>query len=264
MKKNLNIIKLGGAVIDDQRQLESCLKGITSLHDPCVLVHGGGKQADLWLEKMGIKPIKVDGRRITDDQTIEIVTMVFAGLLNKKIVAIINSSSKLALGISGADLNLIQAHKRPVTTIDYGWVGDIDRVNADALVHLLEQNWIPVICSLTHDGSGNLLNTNADTIATQIAIALSAQYKVTLQLIADVAGVMTNLSDPNSLIESLSFEKFQNLKKMQIITGGMIPKLDNAFGGIQQGISQIWISKSIRNSKNPDQKGTLIYNENNH
>ena len=232
----LFIIKIGGNIIDDEIKLSSFLKDFASLDAKKILVHGGGKLATKLAEKLGVEQKLVDGRRITDGETLKIVTMVYAGYINKNIVAQLQSYDCNAIGLCGADGDSILAHKRDHPVIDYGFVGDIDAINTNLLKSLLEQNISIVFASLTHDQKGQLLNTNADTIAQEVAKALSSSYEVQLIYSFEKAGVLLDANDDNTVIPAINPSTYQQLKSKQKIFAGMIPKLDNAFAAINYGI----------------------------
>ncbi|HPG06165.1 MAG TPA: acetylglutamate kinase [Saprospiraceae bacterium] len=259
MKDNpaLHVVKIGGALIDDQEKLEQLLTGFSSLPGNKILIHGGGKQASELSQKLGIEPQMIEGRRVTDEATLDIAVMVYAGLLNKRISAWLNGHKIRSLGLSGADLNLIVSKKRAPQPIDFGFVGDIDQIQTDRVIQIIQLGWVPVFCAITYDGKDQLLNTNADSIATQLGLALLNDYSIHLQYISDTPGVLKNIDDPSSTLPFLEHASYLKYKKEGTIKGGMIPKLDNAFLAIEKGIRSIWISNSIRT---PDQqaKGTLI------
>lgn len=239
----LKIFKIGGGIIDDKEALQKFLSDFAQVDSPKILVHGGGRGANVQLEKMGIEPKMVEGRRVTDEQTLEVVTGFYAGVTNKEIVAGLQKLGVNALGISGPDGNAIQGVKRPVKTIDYGFVGDItdDSVHISLFELLIENGIVPVVCAITHDGNGQLLNTNADTIASTLAVALSKKYEVDLHFCFDKKGVMRNLEDESSLILDMDYEFYQELKADNVVADGMIPKLDNAFQVIRAGVKSVWI-----------------------
>ena len=238
-RPTLWVAKIGGAIMDMPDALQRFLKTFSALNGPRVLVHGGGKQATDLAERMGISVKMVKGRRITDREMLDVVTMVYGGLVNKTIVARLNGLGTPAVGLTGADNQLILAHRRPPTPIDFGFVGDIDRVNYTFLYHLLEQKITPVIAPLTVTAEGQLLNTNADTIATEVAIALTQSFTVHLVLCLDRPGVLRNAEDPDSVIPVLSFADYQQLKYQGHIHSGMIPKLDNAFRALNLGVREV-------------------------
>jgi acetylglutamate kinase len=240
----LFVIKIGGNIIDDETKLSSFLKDFASLDEKKVLVHGGGKLATRLAEKLGVEQKLVDGRRITDAETLKIVTMVYAGYINKNIVAQLQANNCNAIGLCGADGDAILAHKRNHPVIDYGFVGDVDAVNTVLLKSLLEQNIAIVFASLTHDQQGHLLNTNADTIAQELAKALSSIYDVQLIYSFERAGVLMDANDDSTVISSIDPSKYQQLKLKQKIFSGMIPKLDNAFAAIDFGVKKVIIGKA--------------------
>jgi len=240
--QHLTIVKIGGKIVDDSDSLATFLKDFSSIAGDKILIHGGGRSATLLAEKLGLETKMTEGRRITDLEMLKVVTMVYAGLVNKNVVAQLQKIGMDAVGLTGADMNLILSGKRPVKEIDYGFVGDIKRINAAALLDLLKQNYVPVIAPLTHDGNGNLLNTNADTIAAEIAKALAFDCNVRLIYCFEKKGVLLNEADDDSLIPTLDFELFQQYKSEGIIQGGMIPKLENAFQAIAYGVKEVIIT----------------------
>ena len=252
----LYIIKIGGNVIDNSENLYHFLKDFTALPGYKILVHGGGKVATQLSETLGIEAKLVDGRRITDIETLRVVTMVYGGLINKNIVAQLQRFGSNAIGLTGADGNLIRAKKRPVKTIDYGFVGDLDEgsVNVDGISKLLEAGFAPVFSALTHDGDGQLLNTNADTIASALAVALSNLYYTTLVYCFEKKGVLQDIDDEDSLIREINPERYEELKIQQIIHSGMLPKLDNAFKAISCGVKAVIIGHA-------DELGKIKHNE---
>ena len=236
----LNVVKVGGNVIDDPEALQVFLKEFAQLNGHKILVHGGGKIATRIAESMNLKTEMVKGRRITDDQMIDVVIMTYGGLINRDIVCKLQKHKSNALGLTGADGNLIGAVKRPETGgIDYGWVGDPQTVNTDLLTSLIESNIVPVVAPLTHDYAGHLLNTNADTIASIIAVALSNHFEVKLSYCFELHGVLKKVEDPSSLIPELTKEQFSKLKCNETISEGMIPKLDNAFDALDKGVQTV-------------------------
>jgi acetylglutamate kinase len=244
--EKLYVIKIGGNVIDNSENLYNFLNDFAGIKGRKILIHGGGKLATDLSHTMGIEPKMVEGRRITDIETLRIVTMVYAGLINKNIVAQLQRFECNAIGLTGADANLIRANRRPVKEIDYGFVGDLngDSVDKDKLSKLLQTNLIPVFSAITHDGEGQLLNTNADTIASAIAIALSSLYEVSLVYCFEKKGVLTDVADDESVIRQISSSEFEKLKAEEIVAGGMLPKLENAFKAINSGVSEVYIGKS--------------------
>jgi acetylglutamate kinase len=244
--KRLYVIKIGGNVIDNSENLYHFLKDFEALEGFKILVHGGGKVATQIAEELGIEAKLVDGRRITDIETLRVVTMVYGGLINKNIVAQLQRFGNNAIGLTGADGNLIKAKKRPVKTIDYGFVGDLDEnsINAPNISRLMESGFTPVFCALTHDGEGQLLNTNADTIASALAVSLSSLYETTLIYCFEKKGVLKDIDDEDSLIREINPAHYEELKTQRIIHSGMLPKLDNAFTAITCGVKAVIIGKS--------------------
>ncbi|MEN1784547.1 MAG: acetylglutamate kinase [Bacteroidota bacterium] len=237
----LNIVKIGGNLIEDPVALQQFLECFAALSGPKLLVHGGGKKAAALLPQLGITPKMVDGRRITDEATLDVVVMVYGGLINKTLVAQLQALSVNAIGMSGADANSIQAHKRPVKEIDYGFAGDVESVNAETIAQLLQLGLTPVFCALTHDQQGQLLNTNADTIAAVLAIGLSTHFRTILNYCFELNGVLCNLEDKNSVIKQIDTPTYQQLLADGTIAAGMLPKLHNCFDALQQGVSEVRI-----------------------
>lgn len=265
-KKTLYVVKIGGNIIDDELKLKDFLKSFASIIAPLqgmgVLIHGGGKLATKLAEQMNVPQQMIEGRRITDAETLKIVTMVYAGYINKNIVAQLQSHNCNAIGITGADGNAILAHKRVHATMDYGFVGDVDVVNSDFFKHLLEQNLTPVIAPITHNKQGQVLNTNADTIAQETAKALSTFYNVQLIYSFEKDGVLLDVDDPSSVVKKLNPDYYRELKQKGAIFAGMLPKLDNAFAALNSGVSKVIIGKAeeIRELIKGE-KGTSITNE---
>ena len=241
--ESLYVVKIGGNIIDDDALLSVFLKKFASIKSKKILIHGGGKLATRLAEKLGIPQQLMEGRRITDAETLKIVTMVYAGFINKNIVAELQFLNCNALGITGADGNCILAHKRENTGIDYGFAGDIDQVNTSFFRQLLNNDLSPVIASITHNGGNQLLNTNADTIAQEIAKAMSVEYAVSLIYSFEKSGVLMDVEDDKSIIKNLQAGYYEELKKSRKIFAGMIPKLDNAFQAIREGVQQVIIGK---------------------
>ena len=240
----LHIVKIGGNVIDNEQALSSFLADFSKLGGLKILVHGGGKKATEMANKLQLEPKMIDGRRITDASNLEVVTMVYAGLLNKNIVAKLQQNNCNAIGLSGADGNSIKAHKRIVKDIDYGFAGDIDTVDTQTISLLLRNNFTPVFCALTHDKNGQLLNTNADTIASELASALAEIYQVSLTYIFEKKGVLKNINDEDSVIENIDSISYKSLKRDGIIADGMLPKLENCFYALGKGVSKIYIANA--------------------
>jgi len=234
-------VKIGGNVINDNKALLSFLTDFASIEGLKILVHGGGKKASELAAQIGLTPKMMNGRRITDEANLEVVTMVYAGLLNKKIVAQLQQHNCNAIGLSGADANCIKAHKRIVKDIDYGFAGDVDEVNDSIIKVLLENNLIPVFCAITHDKKGQLLNTNADTIASEIASGLAKYYQVVLTYCFEKKGVLKDVNDDNSVIDNIDSKSYEELKNKNIITDGMLPKLENCFYALNNGVAEIII-----------------------
>ncbi|WP_319228773.1 acetylglutamate kinase [Draconibacterium orientale] len=238
----LTIIKVGGKVVEEPESLNALLDQFRKISGNKLLVHGGGRTATEIAKRLGIETKMVDGRRITDADMLEVVTMVYGGLVNKKIVAGLQARDMNAVGLTGADLGLIKAHKRPIQDVDYGFVGDVDDVNARELRMLINENVIPVIAPLTHDAKGQMLNTNADTIASELAIELSNYFKVYLFYCFEKRGVLTDPNDESSVIYDLDYKLFDQYKTEGVISEGMIPKLDNGFRAKAKGVQEILIT----------------------
>jgi len=227
--------------LESKDQLSLFLSSFAAIKGKKILVHGGGKLATQLAEKLQIKTQLIEGRRITDDKTLDVITMVYGGLINKKIVAALQKNNCNAIGISGADANIIKAHKRPVKNIDYGFVGDVDIVNKETLSLFLENNITPVLCSITHDKNGQLLNTNADTIASEIAIALSETHITTIYFCFEKNGVLKDVNNEKSVITHIKKATYNQLLKDGIIAKGMLPKLHNSFFALENGVSKVCI-----------------------
>lgn len=238
----LTIIKVGGKVVEDSESLNALLDQYVRFSGHKILVHGGGRTATEIAAKLGIETEMVDGRRITGKSMLDVVTMVYGGLVNKKIVAGLQARGCNAIGLTGADLNLISARKRPVQEIDYGFVGDVADVNSHELRLLIEENVVPVIAPLTHDGKGQLLNTNADTIAAELASELSGYFSVYLFYCFEKKGVLLNPDDESTIIHELDMELFKQYQREGIINTGMIPKLDNGFRAKRNGVKEVLIT----------------------
>ncbi|MBP6272866.1 MAG: acetylglutamate kinase [Fluviicola sp.] len=240
-KQSISIIKIGGNIIDNPAELNSFLADFAALEGNTILVHGGGKSATKLAQSMGLVPQMIEGRRITDAPMLEVVVGVYAGQINKEVVAKLQANGSNAMGFSGADGNLILSDKRNHSTIDYGFVGDVKKVNTNLLASLMDNGITPVFCAITHDGKGQLLNTNADTVASELAIALSAIYDVTLTYCFEKPGVLFDAEDDSSVIEAINPDLYAQLKAEQAIHSGMIPKLDNCFNSLSKGVKQIRI-----------------------
>tara|TARA_B110000046_G_scaffold12661_1_gene12491 strand:- start:1696 stop:2484 length:789 start_codon:yes stop_codon:yes gene_type:complete len=240
-KNTLKIIKIGGNVIDDAKALASFLAVFSSIEGPKILVHGGGKSATALAQKTGLEVKMVEGRRITDAATLELITMVYAGKINKTIIAQLQALECNALGFTGADGNTISSEKRPVSTIDYGFVGDVKHVETSTLELLLNNNISPVFCAITHDKNGQLLNTNADTIASELAIAFAAQFEVELYYCFEKKGVLKDVNDDDSVIQTITKLSYKKLLDAQLIFSGMLPKLNNCFHALDHEVSKVCI-----------------------
>ncbi len=253
--EKLTVIKVGGKIVEEEATLKSLLERFSKIEGKKVLVHGGGRSATALATKLGIESKMVDGRRITDAETLKVVTMVYAGLVNKNIVANLQSLGLNALGLTGADMNYMRSDKRPVKTVDYGFVGDVKEVNASLLADLISKDVVPVLAPLTHDKKGNLLNTNADTIAGEAAKALAQYFDVTLIYCFEKKGVLRDENDDDSVIAEINPQLFQEYVEKGIIQGGMIPKLENSFAAINAGVSKVVITKADELGNNT---GTVI------
>ena len=252
MRKQVKIFKIGGGILDHEPDLLEFVRLFAGINGPKILVHGGGKGASEMMTKLGIAPQMVDGRRITDAATLDVVTMFYAGKTNKQLVAALQSRGVNALGLSGADGNVIRATKRPVREVDYGFVGDLSGVSVDAelLSHLLALGLTPVFCPITHDGQGQLLNTNADTVAAALAKALSPRYAVELHFCFEKRGVLANITDEHSVIATINLAEYGELKKKEMIANGMLPKFENAFDALQFGVDKVIIEHALHLNEN--------------
>ena len=240
--EKLSVIKVGGAILENKDSLCRLLDDFAALPGNKVLVHGGGRAATRIASGLGIESQMVNGRRVTDEKMLDIVTMVYGGLVNKQTVAGLQARGVNALGLTGADMNVIQGHKRPVKDVDYGWVGDVDCADGSMLKTLIAKGIVPVMAPLIHDGMGHMLNTNADTIASQVACALSAYYDVTLTYCFEKPGVLRDADDESTLIPRITRESYKQLLADGIVSGGMIPKIDNAFAALERGVKSVRIT----------------------
>ena len=250
----LTLVKVGGAIVENADSLSSLLDKFASIEGHKVLVHGGGRSATRIAERLGLPQQMVAGRRVTDADTLRVVTMVYAGLVNKNIVAQLQARGINALGLTGADMNVISSHRRPpkqvrmddgsTQTVDYGFVGDIDQVNADLLADLIAKGVVPVMCPIGHDTQGSLLNTNADTIAAEVAKALARNFEVTLVYCFEKRGVLRDADDDDSVISCITQAEFPVLVEQGILSGGMLPKLENAFDAIRAGVQEVVITRA--------------------
>lgn len=258
MMEKITVIKVGGAVVEDEAQLTQLLQDFSAIEGRKVLVHGGGRRATKVAAQLGIETQMVNGRRITDASMLEVVTMVYGGLVNKNVVARLQAQGIDALGLTGADIDVIRSHKRPLKNgVDYGFVGDVDRADGDKLHTLIEAGIVPVMAPLTHDGMGNILNTNADTIAGETAKALAKHYDVTLVFCFEKKGVLSNPDDDESVIPTITRADFDRYVAGGTISGGMIPKIENAFNAIDAGVGRVVITRADSIGLN---FGTVIVN----
>lgn len=248
--EQLTVVKIGGNIIDNPSELEQFISDFSKIEGYKVLVHGGGKSATKMAKNIGLTPQMIDGRRLTDQPMLDVVVMIYAGEINKNIVAQLQANTTNAMGFSGADGNMIQSTKRNHPTIDYGFVGDVQKVNTPLLESLIRNKVTPVFCAITHNGQGQLLNTNADTIASELAIALSSVFEVTLTYCFEKPGVLYDAQDDTSIIENINKEEYEQLKVKGTIHSGMIPKLDNCFNSLSKGVHKIKIGhhKLLKNN----------------
>ena len=254
MKEKLTIVKVGGAVVEDPQQLEGLLLSFASLEGHRLLVHGGGRRATSVAAGMGLESRMVNGRRVTDEAMLEVVTMVYGGLVNKAVVAQLQAKGVNAIGLTGADMDVIRSHRRAPKemtmadgtkeTVDFGFVGDVDRVAAGSLQALLEKGFTPVMAPLTHDGKGHMLNTNADTIASETAKAMAQIYDVTLVYSFEKSGVLSNPDDDTSVIGEITHGSFQRLVADGTVSGGMLPKIENALAAVEAGVKEVKITRA--------------------
>lgn len=263
MKKSLWVIKIGGNVIDSSQQLALFLRNFAQLDGPKILVHGGGKIATQIAQDMGVKTQMVNGRRVTDGDMLNVVTMVYGGLVNKNIVAQLQGIGVNAIGMTGADANTIKAVKRPVKEVDFGFVGDLTEssINVPILEKLIEADLVPVFSALTHNGHGQLFNTNADTIASALAVGLSSVYETKLIYCFEKNGVMMDINDEKSVISKINQESFKQLTDQGVIADGMLPKLQNAFDAINKGVEAVYIgnAEKLNDLNEGADFGTCLY-----
>ena len=255
MKEKLTIIKVGGKIVEETDTLNRLLSDFSAVPGYKLLVHGGGRSATRIAAQLGIESRMVNGRRITDAETLKVVTMVYGGLVNKNIVAGLQGKGVNADGLTGADMGVIRSYKRPVKDVDYGFVGDVKEVRADVLVQLIRQGIVPVMAPLTYDGAGGLLNTNADTIAGETAKALSEAFDVTLMYCFEKTGVLRDENDDDSVIPVITPDLFRQYVDEGVIQGGMIPKLENSFSAVEAGVIQVIITSA---SAIDGKSGTII------
>lgn len=242
--EQLTIIKVGGKIVEESATLQQLLADFKCIEGNKLLVHGGGRSATRIAEQLGIATQMVNGKRITNKEMLDVVTMVYGGLVNKNIVAGLQAVGVNALGLCGADMNTIRSHKRPVKDVDYGFVGDVEQVNGALLAQLIGQGIVPVVAPLTHDGKGNILNTNADTIAGEVAKEMAKYFDVTLVFCFEKRGVLSSIDDDNSVIPTLTPTLYKQYLEQGVIQDGMIPKLDNAFEAIEAGVKKVIITKA--------------------
>lgn len=254
--EKLTLVKVGGKIVEEEDTLRNLLRDFSAIEGYKVLVHGGGRSATKLAARLGIESKMVNGRRITDAETLKVVTMVYGGLVNKNIVAGLQALGINALGLTGADMNLMRSDKRPVAAVDYGFVGDVKEVNAGLLASLIRQGIVPVLAPLTHDKQGNMLNTNADTIAGEAAKALARHFDVTLMFCFEKKGVLMDENDDESVIPEIDRSAFQRYVAEGIIQGGMIPKLENAYQAIDAGVQQVIITQASEIHKG---SGTKVF-----
>lgn len=244
MKEKLTIVKVGGKIVEEEEPLQQLLSDFSAIPGKKVLIHGGGRSATKMAAQLGIESKMVNGRRITDAEMLNVVTMVYGGLVNKTIVSRLQAEGVNALGLTGADMDIIRSHKRPVKDIDYGFVGDVETVNGELLADLIQKGIVPVIAPLTHDGKGHILNTNADTMAGETAKGLAQYFDITLLFCFEKKGVLKDPNDDDSVIPYINEETFKQLVNEGVIQGGMIPKLENSFDAIHAGVHKVIITLS--------------------
>lgn len=250
--EKLSIVKIGGNIIEDKSSLIGFLKLFSKLEGKKILVHGGGKLATQMASKLGIASKMVNGRRITDAETLEVITMVYGGLVNKNVVAQLQSLSINAIGLTGADANSVISDKRPIKEVDFGFVGDVKKVTHNSIDKLIQADFTPVFCAITHDGKGQLLNTNADTIASQVAIGMSNLYETSMYYCFELNGVLKDINDKSSVIKHINSKLYKELLAQGIIADGMLPKLENCFDALKHGVSTINMGNTSMLTKEND------------
>ena len=255
--EKLSIIKIGGNIIEDDTSLNTFLKLFANLEGKKILVHGGGKKATHIASKLGIESKMINGRRITDAETLEVITMVYGGLVNKNIVAKLQSLNIDAIGLTGADINSIKSEKRPIKEVDFGFVGDVKKVASDSINKLIKADFTPVFCAITHNGNGQLLNTNADTITSTIAVGMSKIYETSIYYCFELNGVLKDFNDKNSVVKLINSKTYKKLLADKIITDGMIPKIDNCFDALNNGVSRVNIGNTSMLTKENDNFTTI-------
>ena len=255
--EKLSIVKIGGNIIEDETSLNAFLKLFSNLEGNKILVHGGGKRATHIASKLGIESKMVNGRRITDAETLEVITMVYGGLVNKNIVAKLQALHIDAIGLTGADINSIKSEKRPVKEVDFGFVGDVKKVAHNSINKLIKADFTPVFCAITHDGNGQLLNTNADTITSTIAVGMSEIYETSIYYCFELNGVLRDFNDKNSVVKLINTETYQELLDAEIITDGMLPKLENCFDALKNGVHKVNMGNTTMLTKENDNFTTI-------
>ncbi|KGL63751.1 acetylglutamate kinase [Polaribacter sp. Hel1_85] len=255
--EKLSVIKIGGNIIEDESSLNAFLQLFANLEGNKILVHGGGRRATHIASKLGIESKMVNGRRITDAETLEVITMVYGGLVNKNIVAKLQALHIDAIGLTGADINSIKSDKRPVKEVDFGFVGDVKKVATKSIDKLIKADFTPIFCAITHDGNGQLLNTNADTIASTIAVGMSEIYETSIYYCFELNGVLKDFNDKNSVVKQINSKTYKKLLEDEIITDGMIPKIDNCFDALNNGVSKVNIGNTSMLTKENDNFTTI-------
>lgn len=255
--EKLSIVKIGGNIIEDETSLNAFLKLFSNLEGKKILVHGGGKRATHIASKLGIESKMVNGRRITDAETLEVITMVYGGLVNKNIVAKLQALHIDAIGLTGADINSIKSEKRPVKEVDFGFVGDVKKIAHNSINKLIKADFTPVFCAITHDGNGQLLNTNADTITSTIAVGMSEIYETSIYYCFELNGVLRDFDDKNSVVKLINSETYQELLDDKIITDGMLPKLENCFDALKNGVHKVNMGNTTMLTKENDNFTTI-------
>jgi len=255
--EKLSIIKIGGNIIEDETSLNAFLQLFSKIEGNKILVHGGGKRATHIASKLGIESKMVNGRRITDAETLEVITMVYGGLVNKNVVAKLQALQVDAIGLTGADINSIKSDKRPVKEIDFGFVGDVKKIASNSIDKLIQADFTPVFCAITHDGNGQLLNTNADTIASTIGVGMSTIYDTSIYYCFELNGVLQDFDDKNSVIKNINSDTYKDLLEKGIISDGMIPKLDNCFDALNNGVQKVHIGNTAMLTKENDNFTTI-------
>ena len=243
-KEKLSIVKIGGNIIEDETSLNAFLELFSNLEGKKILVHGGGKRATHMASKLGIESKMINGRRITDAETLEVITMVYGGLVNKNVVTKLQALNTDAIGLTGADVNSIKSDKRPVKEIDFGFVGDVKEVAHNSIDKLIQADFTPVFCAITHDGNGQLLNTNADTIASQVAVGMSNLYDTSIYYCFELNGVLRDINDKDSVVRHIDSKVYKELLEQGIIADGMLPKLENCFDALKNGVNNINIGNT--------------------